>query len=274
MEVKARQPALPGSRTAATRYPGTDWSAMPSRATLPAMTDQDWLTLRQAARRSGYRKKVLLALVERGQVPAVRRAHRWLIAPADLAHLRPAATPSAPAPGAPISAAPGAGETRAAAEAQGTVDGRGDLTPLLDALRARDEQIARLQEERARMAGQIGFLQGLLVEREVRLRVLEALPATHAEPPVAATPVVAASTPDVARATGPDGAIIDGDSEAQPVAMGAAIPEAATATPMLSPATSAVPSSGQPALPASTTDARARRPRTLLLMQRFLGRRG
>ncbi|HWE64065.1 MAG TPA: helix-turn-helix domain-containing protein [Chloroflexota bacterium] len=136
------------------------------------MTDA-LLTLRQAAALSGRGKKELLALVEHGRLPAVRREGRWLIPRADLARfassLAAAAAPSmvpVQGSGAPIAHA---GTMLSATGA------REETTLLLDALRRRDEQIAQLQEERVRLTGQLGFLQGLLVEREARLRELEAL---------------------------------------------------------------------------------------------------
>jgi hypothetical protein len=134
------------------------------------MTEHEWLTLGRAALISGYRKKALLALIERGRLPALRRDGKWLVARADLARLAPLTMPS--------SAPPSSESKDALAEPlRAAQSSTMDLGPLLEALRDRDEQIAQLQEERARMAGQIGFLQGVLVEREARLRLLEAQPA-------------------------------------------------------------------------------------------------
>src|SRR5581483_6406337 len=105
------------------------------------------LSIQQAAAISGRKKKALLALVEQGRLPAVRRQGRWLIARDDLARLPPSQAEAAQAQAAP----PDGATLRASAPPAGTRD---ELVVLLDALRQRDEQIARLQDERAHLTGQ------------------------------------------------------------------------------------------------------------------------
>jgi hypothetical protein len=45
---------------------------------------------------------------------------------------------------------------------------------ILEMLREKDEQIARLQEDRVRLSGQVGYLQAQVQERDARLRLVEA----------------------------------------------------------------------------------------------------
>jgi hypothetical protein len=243
------------------------------------MTEREWLTLRQAASLSGYSKKALLALVERGHLPAARTDGKWLIAAADLVRLpRPApatARQKAPAhdpllvpPEIPTAPASSLGPPRA------------ELALLLDALRERDEQIARLQEERARLAGQVGFLQGLLIEREARQRVLDAVPAARPESPVTAAPVEGESTQATASVIGHDGAIVDGDG-ALPGATGVVPPDTQVVGPPV-PAPSADEPERKPmapvvgavvAAPVAMVADPARRPSRVLVVLRFFGLR-
>jgi hypothetical protein len=145
------------------------------------------LTLRQAAARCGRSRKELQVLIERGALPALRRDDRWLINATDLALLFPAvsgdqggrpvasAAPEATATSLSLSSAPEGipplGEPPA--DGMSAAQPGGEVALLRELLRQRDEQIMALQEERARLSGQIGFLQGLLVEREARLQLQE-----------------------------------------------------------------------------------------------------
>ena len=49
-----------------------------------------------------------------------------------------------------------------------------DILMILEMLREKDQQIARLQEDRVRLSGQVGYLQAQVSERDTRLRLLEA----------------------------------------------------------------------------------------------------
>ena len=162
------------------------------------MTIDDLITIQQAAKLSGRGKKTVLALIERGALPAVRRDGQWMIARADLVFMFPlaetrapepaaTATPRQPSPAEPSATVPPQPESSVQSapsrESPPPPEQRGDVAMLLEMLRQRDEQVNRLQEERAQLTGQIGFLQGLLVEREARLRGLEAWPAARIAAP-------------------------------------------------------------------------------------------
>lgn len=127
------------------------------------MNEHHLLTLDEAVARSGYRKKTLIALLHNGRLPGARRDGEWLIAAADLSSLPP------PAKSAAASAAPKAQRARLLPPDPG----HHELDALLTLLRDRDQQVAALQDERARLAGQVGFLQAQLLERESRIRLLE-----------------------------------------------------------------------------------------------------
>ena len=62
------------------------------------MTIDDLITVQQAAKLSGRGKKTLLALIERGALPAVRREGQWMISRADLVFMFPPAEMPAPEP--------------------------------------------------------------------------------------------------------------------------------------------------------------------------------
>ena len=122
------------------------------------MWEDDLLTLEQAAQLTGRAKRALRELAQSGRLPAVRRKGQWLFARADLravgyGHSADEARNGQAAPMPPV---------------------REEMMALLELLRQRDAQIGALQDERMRLAGQVGFLQGQLLEREQRLSLLQA----------------------------------------------------------------------------------------------------
>jgi excisionase family DNA binding protein len=133
------------------------------------MHEEDLLTLDQAAELSGLGKATLREMVRSGRLPAVRREGRWSIARADLAWL-PLVAPR----GGSAKARKGAPEPDQSASAPASSQLRSEVLAMIDLVRERDAQIADLQDERVRLAGQVGFLQGQLGEREERVRMLEA----------------------------------------------------------------------------------------------------
>ena len=133
------------------------------------MHEDDLLTLDQAAELSGLGKATLREMVRIGRLPAVRREGRWSIARADLAWL-PLVAPR----GGSAKARKEAPEPDQSASAPAGPQLRSEVLAMIDVLRERDAQIAGLQDERMRLAGQVGFLQGQLGEREERVRMLEA----------------------------------------------------------------------------------------------------
>ncbi len=56
------------------------------------------------------------------------------------------------------------------------------MLALLEMLREKDEQIARLQEDRVRLSGQVGYLQAQVGDRDARLKLLEAATIESAAP--------------------------------------------------------------------------------------------
>ena len=141
------------------------------------MSNQDLLTLREAADFSGRGKKTLQSLVERGTLPAVRQDGQWLVARSDLALLYQLELQAAAAITLPDSdplpqqrehkhsgkgSAPDAADVpsiaslepfAAAQEPHTQPPQRSEVALLLKMLRQRDEQIATLQEDRARLSG-------------------------------------------------------------------------------------------------------------------------
>jgi excisionase family DNA binding protein len=133
------------------------------------MDDGALLTLEEAATRCGYRKRDLRALVRDGRLPAIRAGGHWRVAPADLALL----------PGRPALPTPAALPTTADSPPTPSTD---PVAALIELLRERDRKLAELQDERAQLTGQVGFLLGQLTEREERILVLErgaAVPPTN-----------------------------------------------------------------------------------------------
>lgn len=223
------------------------------------MMNDDLISIREAAILCGRSKKLLQSLVERGALPAVRRGDKWLVSRADLARLydlRPAAPEG---PNGVKAARPLPPPQKAADDAAS--ERRADVSVLLELLRQRDDQVLQLQHERAHLSAQIGFLQGLLVERAARLRVLEAAPATRtlqaAEDPAPLDPVAASAA---AAQTTPTGA----EAPAAPAAP-APPPEAGAAgdEPLPAPLRPAEMQAGPP----------SRRSTAVLLVRRLLGRR-
>ncbi|HEY8286599.1 MAG TPA: helix-turn-helix domain-containing protein [Chloroflexota bacterium] len=125
------------------------------------MVEPQLLSLEEAAARAGVRKRDVRRLVIDGRLPAVRADGRWRIAAPDLDRLLAKTTSETsiahpevaePAPGArPVS----------------------ELSVLIDMLRDRDRQLGELQDERAQLSSQIGFLLGRLSEREEHIHSLE-----------------------------------------------------------------------------------------------------
>ncbi len=124
------------------------------------MDDGALLTLEEAATRCGYRKRDLRALLRDGRLPAIRAGGHWRVAPADLALL----------PGRPALPTPAALPTTADSPPTPDTD---LVAALIELLRERDRKMAELQEERAQLTGQVGFLLGQLTEREERILALE-----------------------------------------------------------------------------------------------------
>ncbi len=129
------------------------------------MSIDDHLTLSQASSQSGRSKRELRSLAHSGKLPAIRRGKRWLVSRADLVSL-----------GQPVATVQVAGIEKPPAT---ELDGRESSTAhanflmLLEMLRDRDEQIARLQEDRVRLSGQVGYLQAQVSDRDNRLKLLE-----------------------------------------------------------------------------------------------------
>ncbi|HVC79262.1 MAG TPA: helix-turn-helix domain-containing protein [Chloroflexota bacterium] len=125
------------------------------------MVEPHLLTLEEAAARAGLRKRDVRRLVIDGRLPAVRADGRWRIAAADLDRL-----PIKTAPNAPIT-------DSIVPEADPDPGPASELSLVLDMLRERDRHLNDLQDERARLSSQVGFLLGRLSEREERIQLLE-----------------------------------------------------------------------------------------------------
>jgi excisionase family DNA binding protein len=126
----------------------------------------EYLTLEQAAALTGLRKRELRAMVRSGRLPAIRRERCWYVQRTDVVAWREAATMKK------------ARATNQHDQATNVPVQRGaereELLLVLHMLQEKDAQLATLQEERVRLAGQVGFLQAQLAERDVRLQLLEA----------------------------------------------------------------------------------------------------
>jgi hypothetical protein len=126
------------------------------------MLTDDLLSLDQAARYIRRPKRELRELIRRGSIPAVRRDAKWMVQRRDLSAYAPAMAittriePSIVAP-------------KAAANSTDPGTPREEILAFISLLRDRDEQLALLQDERARLAGQVGYLQAQLADREARL---------------------------------------------------------------------------------------------------------
>jgi hypothetical protein len=129
------------------------------------MQPDNYLTLGEAATISGRSKRNMRDLVRSGRMPAIRRDGRWHIHRTDLIDSR--LPPGAGAPelrDKPSQAVPAGGQFEA----------REEFLALIRMVREKDEQLTKMQDERIRLAGQVGYLQAQLAERDIRLRLLEA----------------------------------------------------------------------------------------------------
>jgi len=125
------------------------------------MANPHLLTLEEAAARAGLRKRDVRRLVIDGRLPAVRADGRWRVAMSDLDRLPTTATPTSPH------------ADRGEPEPEPNPGPAGELSIVLAMLRERDQQLNDLQDERARLSSQVGFLLGRLSEREERIQFLE-----------------------------------------------------------------------------------------------------
>ncbi|HXT37988.1 MAG TPA: helix-turn-helix domain-containing protein [Chloroflexota bacterium] len=125
------------------------------------MVEPHLLTLEEAATRAGLRKRDVRRLVIAGRLPAVRADGRWRIAAPDLDRLPAKAAPTTPSADPTV------------AEPKPDPRPAGELSILIEMLRERDRHLSDLQDERARLSSQVGFLLGRLSEREDRIHSLE-----------------------------------------------------------------------------------------------------
>ncbi|MDB5076751.1 MAG: hypothetical protein JWO42_2930 [Chloroflexi bacterium] len=140
------------------------------------MFEDEYLTLGKAETESNLPKRDLRRLVRTGRLPAIRKDGRWHIHREDLSklELRAGQAPD----GAPDHndgvAMPGALETANASHTPADAGGRAEMLALIELLKERDDRLATLQDERVRLASQVGYLQAQLAERDARLHLLEA----------------------------------------------------------------------------------------------------
>jgi hypothetical protein len=146
-------------------------------ATLWAMFEDEYLTLGRAEAEYKLPKRELRRLVRTGRLPAIRKDGRWHIHRSDLTpfEVRAGKSPEQALrrdAGTPTPALPGTARWSPASTAD--VEGRPEMLALIELLKQRDDRLAELQDERVRLASQVGYLQAQLAERDARLRLLEA----------------------------------------------------------------------------------------------------